>query len=209
MTPSASTFRAEKARLRTEALVRRGAMGAAARAAASQAAATYAAEALALNMPLAGRIIALFAPFRDEIDTAPLARLLRAAGAELALPVTLALGQPLVFRLWRADDPLSPAGAYAIPTPAEDAPEQVPDDVIVPLAVFDRAGARIGYGAGYYDRTLALLRREKPVRAFGLAFACQETATIPAEPHDEPLDGMITEAGFFSFGGSHAHSLPR
>lgn len=213
---SPSPFRAEKARLRSEALARRTAMGDASRAAASRAAGDHALVALGAvaggtlaGRTVAGRTVALFAPFRDEIDTFPLARLLRDAGADVALPVIVGRDRPLLFRLWRAEDPLAPEGTYAIPTPAADAPEVIPDDLIVPLAVFDRTGARIGYGAGYYDRTLALLRAGRAVRAFGLAFACQETATIPAEPHDEPLDGMITEAGFISFGGSHAHSLPR
>ncbi|GGF44725.1 5-formyltetrahydrofolate cyclo-ligase [Azorhizobium oxalatiphilum] len=192
--------------MRSEALARRTAMGDATRASASEAASRHALAALG---DVRARTVALFAPFRDEIDTFPLASLLRAAGANVALPVIVGRDQPLLFRLWRADDPLAPEGAYAIPTSAPDAPEVIPDDLIVPLAVFDRVGARIGYGAGYYDRTLSLLRSRKQVRAFGLAFACQETAAIPAEPHDEPLDGMITEAGFLSFGGLHAHSLPR
>ncbi|WP_051356770.1 5-formyltetrahydrofolate cyclo-ligase [Azorhizobium doebereinerae] len=205
-TLSFPTPRAQKARLRSEALSRRAAMGQAMRTQASEAAAAAAFGALS---PVLGRTVALFAPFGDEIDTAPLARRLREVGVALALPVIVGRDRPLIFRLWHMDDPLVPTGAYAIPTPQAHAPDVLPDDVIVPLAVFDRAGARIGYGAGYYDRTLALLRRQKPIRAFGLAFACQETDAIPAEPHDEPLDGMITEAGFFPFGGSHAHSLPR
>ncbi len=200
------TDRAMKASLRREALERRAAMGAEARALASDQAAAHALRALS---PVAGRIIALFAPFRDEIDTSPLAARLWAAGAHLVLPVVTARDAPLLFRAWNAGDTLVPAGAYAIPTPSEDAPERVPQDLIVPLAAFDRAGFRIGYGAGHYDRTLALLRAAGPVRAFGFAFACQETAHVPAEPHDEPVDGMITEEGFSSCGGSDAYSLPR
>lgn len=200
------TDRAIKASLRGEALARRAAMGAAARAAASAQAAAHALTALGR---VSGRIVALFAPFRDEIDTAPLARLLWSAGAQLVLPVVISRDAPLLFRAWNADDTLVPTGAYAIPTPSEQAPERVPQDLIVPLAAFDRAGFRIGYGAGHYDRTLALLRAARPVRAFGFAFACQETARVPAEPHDEPVDGMITEEGFSSCGGSDAYSLPR
>ena len=198
--------RALKARLRQEALARRAAMGEAGRAVASEAAAAHAMTALG---PVGGRVVALFAPFRDEIDTAPLARLLWAAGAQLVLPVVTARDAPLLFRAWNAGDTLVPMGAYAIPTPSEDAPERVPQDLIVPLAAFDRAGFRIGYGAGHYDRTLALLRAAGSVRAFGFAFACQETDRVPAESHDEPVDGMITEERFFSCGGSDAYSLPR
>ncbi len=205
------TDRAIKASLRGEALARRAAMGAAARVAASAQAAAHALTALSQvsGGPVSGRIVALFAPFRDEVDTAPLARLLWDAGAQLVLPVVISRDAPLLFRAWNDGDTLVPTGIYAIPTPAKTAPERVPQDLIVPLAAFDRAGFRIGYGAGHYDRTLALLRAAGPVRAFGFAFACQETDRVPAEPHDEPVDGMITEAGFFSCGGSDANSLPR
>jgi len=185
---------ADKKRLRALALERRAAMGGALRAEAAERAARNACDALLARGPLAGRSIALFAPFRDEIDTAPLAGLLRAAGARLALPVILGRDRPLLFRLWDQGAPLTPAGAFRIPEPGPDAPEVVPDTLVVPLAAFDRRGFRIGYGAGFYDRTLALLRAGGPVRALGYAFACQEVGQVPAEPHDEPVDMMITEA---------------
>jgi 5-formyltetrahydrofolate cyclo-ligase len=197
MSPSLSApadAAAEKRRLRAGALARRAAMGEEARRLASAAAAIHARTAMG-DGPLAGRTIAVFAPFRDEIDTFPLAALLRAEGARLALPVIVGRGLPLAFRLWQADDPLVPQGAYGIPTPSETAPEATPDLVVVPLAAFDRCGGRIGYGAGFYDRTLARLRAAAPVTAFGYAFACQEVPRVPAEPHDEPLDMMITEHG--------------
>ncbi len=181
-------------------------MGAEVRAEASRRAAEHALVALG---PVTGRTVAVFAPFRDEIDTAPLAQALWDAGALVALPVIVGRDVPLLFRAWARGDVLVPAGAYAIPTPGDQAPERVPQDLMVPLAAFDRAGYRIGYGAGFYDRTLACLRAAGPVRAFGFAFACQETARVPAESHDEPVDGMITEEGFFSCGGSHAYSFSR
>lgn len=185
---------ADKKRLRALALERRSAMGADLRAEAAARAARNAGDALLALGPLAGRTLSLFAPFRDEIDTAPLAALLRAAGARLALPVILGRDRPLLFRRWDAGAPLTPAGAFRIPEPGPDAPEVVPDTLLVPLAAFDRAGYRIGYGAGFYDRTLALLRANGPVLALGYAFACQEVDHVPAEPHDEPVDMMITEA---------------
>ncbi|MEP9375800.1 5-formyltetrahydrofolate cyclo-ligase [Aquabacter sp. CN5-332] len=188
----------EKARLRGEALARRAAMGTAARVAASAAAAQHAPV---LLENVSGRVVSLFAPFRDEIDTAPLAALLWDAGAQVALPVVIARDLPLLFRIWRPGDVLEPVGAYRIPTPLPSSPQLVPQDLIVPLAAFDRRGYRIGYGAGHYDRTLALLRAQVPVRAFGYAFACQEVDEVPVEPHDERVDGMITEAGAFSCGG--------
>lgn len=181
---------AEKKRLRAVALDRRAAMGTAARAVASADAARHAMAAIG---PVTGRTIALFAPFRDEIDTRPVATALRQAGARLALPVIVARDAPLLFRRWEAADALAPAGVFGIAEPGPDAPEAVPDAVLVPLAAFDRRGYRIGYGAGFYDRTLAVLRARRPVPAFGFAFACQEVARVPAEPHDEPVDMMITE----------------
>lgn len=190
---------AEKRRLRALALQRRAAMGEEARAAASRAAVGHA---LAAMGRVQDHAVALFAPFRDEIDTHPLAAALRAKGARLALPVIVARNAPLLFRRWDEDDPLAPEGAYAIPTPRAEAPVLVPDLVVVPLAAFDRRGFRVGYGAGFYDRTLARLRAERPVRALGFAFACQEMDEVPAEPHDEPLDLMVTERLSFSCPGT-------
>ncbi|MFG1399640.1 5-formyltetrahydrofolate cyclo-ligase [Roseixanthobacter pseudopolyaromaticivorans] len=194
----AAERRAEKSALRRAALARRAAMGEEARSHASQRAAL---NAMSLLENVQGRVVSLFAPFRDEIDTAPLAALLWDAGAIVALPVVLSRDEPLLFRRWQAGDALDLVGAYRIPTPAPDAPEVVPQDLIVPLAAFDARGFRIGYGAGHYDRTLAGLRAGGPVRAFGYAFSCQEVREVPEEPHDERVDGMITEAGLFLCGG--------
>lgn len=191
--------RAAKMRLRAEALARRAGLADADHAEASARAAQNAPRLLHY---VDGRVVSLFAPFRDEIDTAPLAALLWSQGARVALPVVVGRDLPLLFRLWRPGDPLEPAGAYRIPTPPPSAPEVVPDDLIVPLAAFDRRGYRIGYGAGHYDRTLDQLRAVKRVRAFGYAFSCQEVAAVPHEPHDEPVDGMITEVDVFSCGGT-------
>ncbi len=181
---------AEKKRLRLLALGRRAAMGEDARRAASDRAAQHAIAALG-NVD--GLTVSLFCAFRDEIDTTPLADALRARGARLALPVILGRDRPLLFRLWRAGDELVPAGAFRIPEPPAHAEEVMPDVLMVPLAAFDRRGYRIGYGAGFYDRTLALLRARRPVRALGYAFACQQVDEVPVEPHDEPVDMMITE----------------
>ncbi|MGQ3675923.1 5-formyltetrahydrofolate cyclo-ligase [Xanthobacter sp. TB0139] len=189
---SAAYMRAEKGRMRQVALARRSAMGEAARAEAGQRAAHLACREI-LRGP--ARHVALFASIRDEIDPRPLAALLRAQGVQLALPVVVGADMPLLFRHWAENDPLTPQGRYAIPTPAPDAPEVSPDVVMVPLAVFDGQGFRIGYGGGFYDRTLAGLRAIGPLRAMGYAFACQQTEQVPHEPHDEPMDMMITENG--------------
>jgi 5-formyltetrahydrofolate cyclo-ligase len=185
----------EKKRLRLLALGRRAALGEDARRAASETAARHAVAALG---DVGGLTISLFCAFRDEIDTAPLAVELRTRHARLALPVILGRDRPLLFRRWRAEDVLVPSGAFRIPEPPAEAEEVLPDVLMVPLAAFDRRGYRIGYGAGFYDRTLALLRARRPVRALGYAFACQEVDEVPAEPHDELVDMMITERESFS-----------
>ncbi|MFG1477637.1 5-formyltetrahydrofolate cyclo-ligase [Xanthobacter sp. V4C-4] len=200
MTTSPEHPSVEKARLRAAALERRARMGVAARARAGTVAAARALAALPALAAPAGHRIALFATFRDEIDTRPLAEALWARGAALALPVIVGRGRPLLFRAWLPGAELPPAGAFAIPTPLPDCPEVTPDVVLVPLAAFDRRGLRVGYGGGFYDRTLAELRRSGPVTAAGFAFACQEVAHVPAEPHDEPVDVMITEADVFRCG---------
>ncbi|WP_454918032.1 5-formyltetrahydrofolate cyclo-ligase [Xanthobacter sediminis] len=200
---SSQDFSAEKACLRAAALARRAEMGVVARARASADAAFRALAAVpALKAP-EGRRIALFASFRDEIDTLPLARELRARGAMLALPVIVGRGLPLVFRAWDEGAQLEPAGSFRIPTPGPECPEVVPDVVLVPLAAFDRRGLRIGYGAGFYDRTLAGLRSGGAPVAVGFAFACQQVDRVPAEPHDEPVDVMVTEAEALFCGEGH------
>jgi len=192
---------AEKKRLRALALGRRAGMGAGVREAASRVAAGHALAALG---PVAGRTVAAFAPFRDEIDTAPLTTALRRAGARLALPVIVGRGHPLIFRLWDAAASLTPAGAYGIPEPGPEAPEVIPDVVLVPLAAFDRRGYRIGYGAGFYDRTLHLLRQNNTILTLGFAFACQEVEAVPIESHDEAVDMMITESAALACAGARS-----
>ncbi len=187
-----SGLRDEKARLRTLALQQRMQMGEVARAQASAQAAHFALE-LILSSPV--RCVSLFSAIHDEIDPRPLAVALRARGVSVALPEVVKLGQPLLFRLWAEHDPLLPKGRYAIPTPAPDAPIIMPDVVMVPLTAYDLEGYRIGYGAGFYDRTLAALRAMGPVRAFGFAFACQQLPHVPREAHDEPVDAMVTQNG--------------
>ena len=140
-------------------------------------------------------VVSGYRPIAGEIDSWPLLRRLKAAGARLALPVAVNARSPLVFRAYEAGDPLEP-DASRTPAPAVGAPELVPDLVIAPLLAFDRSGYRLGLGAGYYDRTLAALRRQGRVWAIGLAYAGQELDPLPIEPHDEPLDAILTENGY-------------
>ncbi len=178
----------EKERLRREAIARRDALPPEARQAAAEAIA-------ARQFPLAiatGMIVSGFMPLKSEINPLPLMRKLAAQGARLALPAVAGRGKPLVMREWVLGEPLD-AGVWGIREPKPEAAELEPDILLVPLLAFDRAGHRIGYGAGYYDLTLAQLRARKPVIAVGLAFAAQEVAAVPATPRDARLDLVLTE----------------
>jgi len=111
-----------------------------------------------------------------------------------ALPIIDGQGLPLRFRAWRPGDPVQP-GALGTSEPSPDAAEFVPDLVLVPLLAFDRRRHRLGYGAGFYDRTLASLRARGSVLAVGVAFAAQEFPDVPIDGWDEPLDLVLTEQG--------------
>ena len=142
-------------------------------------------------MATPGLIVAGYRALGSELDPDPLMRRLAAAGARLALPVMGLDGEPLTFRAWTEGDPLE-RRAYNVEEPDRAATLVVPDLVLVPLVAIDRAGIRMGYGKGYYDRTLSALRRAGPVRAVGLAFDVQLVDSVPAEPHDEALDALVT-----------------
>ncbi len=183
-----------KAILRRKALARRDALPAAARA---QAAETIAARVFPLPVG-PGTIISGFMPLKSEINPLPLMRKLAAAGARLALPVVAGRGQPLIMRAWAFGEPLV-AGVWGIREPKPEAPEVEPDILLVPLLAFDRSGNRIGYGAGYYDMTITVLRAKKPVIAAGIAFAAQELDAVPITPRDARLDLVLTEHEVIDF----------
>ncbi|HYP56907.1 MAG TPA: 5-formyltetrahydrofolate cyclo-ligase [Beijerinckia sp.] len=145
-----------------------------------------------LGARLAARSAAAYASIRDEASTLPLLVQLAQSGIETALPVMGPRDESLSFRLWRPGDPTLP-GRMGIAEPLASAREILPDLLFVPLAACDRAGHRIGYGAGYYDRTLAMLRAQKPIIAVGIAYACQLVDEIPYEAHDQRLDYVLTE----------------
>ncbi len=177
-----------KSELRAAALARRDALTPLERQAASRAVA-----ARGIPVPVdAATVVAGYAPIRSEFDPFPLMRALAQHGARLALPVVVARDQPLAFRAWSFGQALHP-GKFAILEPALDAMPVEPDLLLVPLAAFDRAGHRIGYGAGFYDRTLSRRSATKPMIALGLAFATQEVGGVPALPHDIGLDYIVTE----------------
>lgn len=141
-----------------------------------------------------GAAVAGYFPMGDEIDPLPLLADLRQRGCPLALPVVSAREQPLLFRGWNPGETLE-AGPHGTRQPAALAPAVVPALVLVPLLAFDGRGFRLGYGGGYYDRTLERLRCAGTVVAVGLAFADQRVAAVPHAPHDQPLDLILTEAG--------------
>jgi 5-formyltetrahydrofolate cyclo-ligase len=184
-----STNADPKAALRREALARRGAVGAEARAAFSL---RLADEGLRLARRWRPRFVSAFHALRGEPDTLPLLAALAAENFATALPVVVGRGSPLAFRLWRPGE-ATRAGPMSIPEPLATTSAVEPDLLFVPLACFDRRGHRIGYGAGYYDRSLARLRAIKPVRAVGVAFGVCEVAAVPYEAHDESLDAMLTD----------------
>lgn len=145
--------------------------------------------------PPAGATVAGYWPMGTEIDIRPLLQALGARGYGLALPVTPRRGQALRFRRWNWGEALE-AGPFGTRQPgAGDWAE--PDFVLVPLLAFDRAGRRLGYGGGYYDRTLAALPRAV---ALGVAYALQELPEIPAGPDDVCLSRIATEAGVINCG---------
>ena len=177
------------ATLRREALARRGAVAPGARVAFSR---RLANEGLRLARLWRPRAVSAFHTLRDEPDTLQLLSALAAEGFATALPVVVGRESPLTFRLWRPGDPTR-SGAMSIAEPLEAAPAVDPDLLFVPLACFDRRGHRIGYGAGYYDRTLAGLRAIKPIHAVGVAYGVCEVAAVPYEAHDQSLDAIVTE----------------
>lgn len=144
-----------------------------------------------IPMP-SGAVVSLYHPLPDELDTKPLAEALLERGFQIALPVTPKKRGPLAFRAFRDGDPLNP-DRYGVMTPSEAAPDVTPLIVVTPLLAFTREGARLGYGGGYYDRTLAALRAEGDVLAVGFAFAAQEVEKIPMSKSDQFLDWIVTE----------------
>ncbi|QPC43935.1 5-formyltetrahydrofolate cyclo-ligase [Kaustia mangrovi] len=141
-----------------------------------------------------GRTVSGFHSYGSEIDCLPLLAAMADAGWGTCLPVVVRPREPLVFRRWRPGEPTEP-GRWDIPVPRADAETVDPDILLVPLLAFDRSGYRLGYGGGFYDRTLDRLRRLKPVLAVGIAYSAQEVEAVPRGDNDEPVDLVLTEKG--------------
>ena len=138
-------------------------------------------------------VISGFWPIKDEIDIRPLMTELFNQGCQLALPVVPGRGQPLRFRAWRPGEPLEKGVFGTLQPPAEGEAPVEPDSLIVPLLACDLEGWRLGYGGGFYDRTLAGLRARRSVTAIGVAFDGQCVANVPHGPDDRRLDWLLTE----------------
>lgn len=139
-----------------------------------------------------GKTIAGYWPLGDEIDPRPTLIALGEAGGQIALPAVAGQGLVLLFRGWRNGDPLE-SGPFGTAHPPSRAPLVEPDTLLLPLIAFDRKGNRLGYGAGYYDRTVATLRRQRKMLVIGIAYDEQEVPEVPAAAHDQRLDGVITD----------------
>lgn len=153
------------------------------------------------NLLKDGVIIAGYRALTSELDPALALGALQEAGTTVALPVTGEPGEPLIFRVWRTGDPLA-MGRFGTLEPAVTAPQVEPDVVLTPLLAFDAQGNRLGFGGGYYDRTLAELRQSrtkgKSIVAYGVGFDQQEVPQVPTNALDARLDGVLTPSRFIS-----------
>lgn len=187
---------ARKQTLRSEARARRRRLAASG----ADAAAARSVARFRKALPLCERTaVAGYWPLPDEFDCRPLLLALHDDGHLCALPVVSGRDRPLTFRAWTPDTTLQ-TGSFGVSVPPDDAGTVRPDIVVTPLLAFDDDGYRLGYGGGYYDRTLADLRaQERGVLAVGLAFAGQRVASLPHDDGDEPLDWLISESGAVRF----------
>ncbi|MCW5737128.1 MAG: 5-formyltetrahydrofolate cyclo-ligase [Enhydrobacter sp.] len=137
-------------------------------------------------------VVSGFWPMAEELDIRPLMIELVNQGCQVALPVVVAKREPLIFRAWRPDDPLE-AGVFGTLHPAPSRRTVEPDALIVPLLACDEEGWRLGYGGGFYDRTLERLRARKDITAIGVGFDGQLVPAVPHGPDDQRLDWLLTD----------------
>lgn len=145
------------------------------------------------NLGLSGpTIVSGFLPIGSEIDTRPVLKALVGLGHTTALPVVVGKAQPLVFRKWSPGDDLI-SGSFGTFEPSASADEVIPEVMLVPLLAFDHAGYRLGYGGGFYDRTIEKIECVAPIVTIGVAFSAQHVDTVPIGPYDKPLQWIATE----------------
>lgn len=149
------------------------------------------ANAIQLGLSLPYHVSA-FLPIGSEIDTLPTMRALADLGHITALPVVTGKEQPLIFRKWFVDEKLVP-GTFGTSEPLASEPEINPEILLVPMLAFDAQGYRLGYGGGFYDRTIEKLEKLGPITTVGIAFSAQHVDTVPRGPHDRPLQWVATE----------------
>jgi 5-formyltetrahydrofolate cyclo-ligase len=189
--PDPAAVTASKRELREAAKARRSLIPAAER---QDSAARIAAQGLGFAGVSPPAVVSAFLAIGEEINPAPLMSRLQRDGWQIALPVMVGKGRPLIFRAWSPGAPLRTV-TWGIREPEESAPEVEPDLLLVPLLAFDRTGLRLGYGGGFYDRTLRALRERKLIVAVGLAFSAQEVDAVPHLDYDERLDWVLTPEG--------------
>jgi len=139
-------------------------------------------------------VVSGFSPLADEFRAWPLLRRLHGEGRALAMPVMQGKGQPLIFRAWSPGDAMDKA-VWGIAEPKPDKAQVEPDILLVPLLAFDAAGWRLGYGGGYYDRTLRALRARKTIIAVGLGYDESQVDAVPHLDYDERLDWVLRPSG--------------
>lgn len=146
-----------------------------------------------------GTVVTGYWPISTEVDVRPLLSRLHESDAICGLPVVVAANKPLIFRRWHPEDDLED-GVYGTRHPHSDAPEVSPDVIIAPLLAVDRDGARLGHGGGYYDRTVAALRRRGRLTVVGVGYAIQLVERVPRSGLDQRVDWVLTDAGLVRIG---------
>ena len=196
---TSAEIKAAKAALRVEAKARRQAACAALGAdGATRAGTAIRDRFMSALAPAARAVVGSYWPFGDEVDSRPLLHHLHGLGHVCAVAAVVARNRPLVFRRWHPGQVFA-SGTLGEPAAPPDAPEEKPELLLVPLLAFDRRGYRLGYGGGYFDRTIAVLRAAPDMAgiggmvAVGLAYAAQEVPALPTERHDQRLDWIVTE----------------
>lgn len=143
-------------------------------------------------------VVSAYLAIGSELDPAPIAASLSANEATIALPVMTAKDHPLKFRAWTPGAPLVER-MWGIQEPGDECPVVEPQILLVPLLLVDQAGFRLGYGGGFYDRTLSKLRAQAKVIAIGVAHDAQRVDAVPHDAYDEPLDFLLTPSGLSQF----------